>query len=115
MKRITQLAAAFGLAALTFTGGVMSATPSSTCPSTGTRVYLNANGSVTLNGQTMEAAKLKDALQRLAPKPTVVCYSRANGTGDPPASVEVVLEAIMATRLPIGLFTDATFVTPVRP
>jgi predicted transcriptional regulator len=83
------------------------------CPESGARVFLFATGHVTLNGRRMEATQLIDALMALAPAPTVICYSREDATGEPHPSVETVLEALMATQLPIGLFTDASFQTPV--
>jgi hypothetical protein len=86
----------------------------SVCPSTGARVFLSAEGVVTLNGQKVEAPVLKGALEALKPKPTVVCYARENAAGEPNPAMGVVLDAITATRLPIGLFTDSTFRTVVK-
>ena len=85
------------------------------CPSSGARVFLSERGVVTLNGRQVEASQLKAALLSLSPKPTVVCYSRGAPAGEPHPSMPVVLEAIMSLRLPIGLFTDSTFTTPVKP
>jgi hypothetical protein len=85
------------------------------CPDDGAKVFLSAHGVVTLNGRQVEASKLIDALMALSPKPTVVCYSREAPQGEPHESMKVVLDAIIAMRLPIGLFTDATFKTAVRP
>jgi hypothetical protein len=84
------------------------------CPDSGAKVLLKASGDVVLNGQSMPAARLKAALSALTPKPTVICYSRDNPTGKPPATMSVVFDAIMALKLPIGMFTDATFTTPVK-
>jgi hypothetical protein len=84
------------------------------CPSTGTRVFLTTQGVVTLNGQKIDASKLQGALKALKPRPTIICYSRENGTGEPHPSMKTVLDAIMSTKLPIGLFTDSTFKTPVK-
>jgi hypothetical protein len=84
------------------------------CPETGARVFLSSTGEVTLNGRPVAATELKNELLALAPAPTVICYSREDAAGEPHPSVQTVLEALMATRLPIGLFTDATFKTPVR-
>jgi hypothetical protein len=79
------------------------------CPDSGARVFLKTDGRITLNGRAVEAAHLAAELQGLIPKPSVICYSRENPQGEPHPAMAAVLEAIMATRLPVGLFTDATF------
>jgi hypothetical protein len=84
------------------------------CPASGARVFLKASGEVLLNGKLLTASQLKDALSTLSPRPTIICYSRDSAQGEPPASMGIVLDSIMALRLPVGLFTDATFATPVR-
>jgi hypothetical protein len=63
----------------------------------------------------MTADKVREAITSLQPKPTVVCYSRDDPQQEPPPQAEAVMEAIMALRLPVGFFTDATFRTPVTP
>jgi hypothetical protein len=85
------------------------------CPESGARLFLTAQGHVTLNGRAVEVSALKDALLTLSPTPTVICYSRENPAAQPHPAAQAVLEAMMATQLPIGLFTDETFQTPVRP
>jgi hypothetical protein len=85
------------------------------CPDSGAKVFLTAQGAVTLNGRPLEPSQLKDALLGLSPAPTVICYSRENPAGEPPPAAQSVLEAMMAVRLPIGFFTDQTFQTPIRP
>ena len=85
------------------------------CPDTGARVFLTADGRVTLNGRKVESSHLAAELQALTPKPTVICYSRENPQGEPHPAMTVVLQAIMSARLPVGLFSDATFQTPVKP
>jgi hypothetical protein len=84
------------------------------CPNSGARVFLTAQGAVTLNGKGVEASTLKSALEALKPKPTVICYSRENAAGEPHPAMTVVMDAITSTRLPIGLFTDSTFKTAVK-
>ena len=106
-----QTVAALLLVAMLISGGSMAAG----CPDTGAKVFLTADGRVTLNGRKVEAAHLAAELKALAPKPTVICYSRESPQGDPPPAMTVVLEAIMSVGLPVGLFSDATFQTPVRP
>ena len=85
------------------------------CPDSGARVFFTVQGDVVLNGERMDAPKLKDALLALSPTPTVICYSRENPSDEPHPAVDLVMEAMMATQLPIGLFTDSTFQTPVVP
>ena len=85
------------------------------CPDSGARVFLTAQGDVTLNGRHMAASELRDALLALSPVPTIICYSRENPVAEPHPAVQTVLEALMATQLPIGFFTDATFQTAVTP
>jgi len=85
------------------------------CPDSGAKVFLSELGVVTLNGRQVEASKLKVALLSLSPKPTVVCYSREIPKGEPHSSMPLVLDAIMALGLPIGLYTDSTFTVPVKP
>jgi hypothetical protein len=88
---------------------------SNSCPESGARVYLAENGVVTLNGRKVEAARLQDALKALSPRPTVVCYSRENPDSEPHQSMSIVLDAIISMNLPVGLFTDSTFTTPLKP
>lgn len=82
---------------------------STACPAAGARVFLFASGVVSLNGQVVEVSKLKAALDGLRPKPTVICYSRGSTKGEPPASMVLVLDTIISTRLPIGFYTDGSF------
>jgi hypothetical protein len=63
----------------------------------------------------MKATELKDALLALAPTPTVICYSRESPGEEPHPAVQSVIDAMMATQLPIGFFTDSTFTMPVVP
>jgi hypothetical protein len=87
------------LAALGVSRGAVAAP----CPETGAKVFLT----------TTEASRLAAALQRLKPKPSVICYSRENPEGEPHPAMTAVLEAIMSMRLPVRIFTDATFQRPV--
>jgi hypothetical protein len=47
-------------------------------------------------------------------KGPVICYSRENPAGEPHPTMQVVLDAMVSSRFPIGLFTDATFKTAVK-
>ena len=83
------------------------------CPDSGVRIYLDGHGNVTVNGKAVRLKNLGAELAALQPRPSVVCYSRDNPQQEPPAQYEVVMKAIMAMRLPVGLFTDDTFKTPI--
>lgn len=89
--------------------GMAAAAQSTACPGSGARVYLTSSGVVTLNGREIDVPKFKAALDALKPAPTVICYSRQAGKDEPHPSMVLVLDAIIATRIPIGFFTDATF------
>jgi hypothetical protein len=88
---------------------------SRSCPDSGVRIYLHRDGSVTVNGVPVEAGKVREVVTHLVPKPTVVCYARDDPQKEPPPQAQAVVEAIIALRLPVGFFTDATFSTPVVP
>jgi hypothetical protein len=113
------LQAALPVVVVSILGILMSPTSSgaapTACPSTGAKVFMNSAGAVTLNGKQIQASALKGALAKLSPKPTVVCYSRENPAGEPHPAMQTVLDAIISMNLPVGLFTDGTFSTPVRP
>jgi hypothetical protein len=85
------------------------------CPDSGVRIYVDAAGTITVNGQIVRAADLPQALASLKPHPTEVCYSRANPQGEPRPESIAVMEAIVALRLPVGFYTDGTFKTRVKP
>jgi hypothetical protein len=85
------------------------------CPESGARVFFTAQGDVTLNGRRMDVSELQNALLALSPMPTVICYSRESPDAEPHPAVQTVIEAMMATQLPVGFYTDATFRTPVVP
>jgi hypothetical protein len=71
-------------------------------------------GVITVNGQVASVADLPQTLSSLKPRPTEVCYSRANATGQPPPEVMAVIQAIMALRVPLSFYTDKTFKTRVK-
>jgi hypothetical protein len=102
---------AIGFGVLWIAGGAMAAG----CPESGARIFLTAGGKVTLNGHLVEPPELAAELQALNPKPTVICYSREKPQTGPPPAMRTVMDAIMSMHLPVGLFTDSTFQTPVRP
>ena len=110
LARLRPSALALCLAASIAMGDAMS----EECPASGVRIYVDAAGAITVNGQVVLAANLRQSLASLKPQPTVVCYSRANAQGEPPPEAMAVMEAIIALRLPVGFYTDETFKTPVK-
>lgn len=110
--RHAQSLAALTLLACGATAQAADAAKPGACPASGARVWLQATGEVLLNGRPLAAPRLQDALSALQPRPTVICYARENAEDEPPPTMETVLEALMAQRLPIGLYTDDTFATP---
>jgi hypothetical protein len=83
-------------------------------PTSIVRIYVNAGGVITVNGNIVSAANLNHSLQSLKPTPTEVWYSRANVQGEPPPGGMAVMEAIVALRLPVAFYTDETFKTRVK-
>jgi hypothetical protein len=82
------------------------------CPASAVRVFLSGSGGVLLNGRSVEASRLSTELTAIKPQPTLVCYSRERPWGKPPSTVKVVLDALIALKVPLRFYTDATFTTP---
>ena len=90
----------------------VAAAASDSCPASGVRVFLKSSGSLILNGRSIEASRLSSELSAIRPRPTLICYSREKPWDKPPATVELVLGALMALNLPFRFYTDATFSSP---
>jgi hypothetical protein len=71
-------------------------------------------GVIAVNGQVVSVADLPQTLSSLKPRPTEVCYSRANVQGEPPPAVMAVIQAIMALHVPVSFYTDKSFKTRVK-
>ena len=84
------------------------------CPGSAVRIYVDGVGVITVNGQVVSVVDLSRMLSSLKPRPTEVCYSRANAQGEPPPEVMPVIRAIMALRVPVSFYTDKTFKTRVK-
>jgi hypothetical protein len=84
------------------------------CPGSAVRIYVDSAGVITVNGQIASVADLPQTLSSLKPRPTEVCYSRADAQGEPPPEVMAVIQAIMALRVPVSFYTDKTFKTRVK-
>jgi hypothetical protein len=109
MSALTRIVATvIGLFSATASQAQQGTTPTP-CPASGARVFLAADGSVSLNGKPIPAAELKAALSALNPRPSEICYSRGNSNGAPPSNVERVMDDIASLRVPISFYTDATF------
>ena len=83
------------------------------CPRSGAKVLVTALGNVTLNGAVVPVDNLATLLSALAPRPTEVCYFREKPKGEPPAAVRIAVNAIIAAKLPITFYSDASFTTRV--
>tara|TARA_R110000764_G_scaffold142277_1_gene230293 strand:+ start:523 stop:894 length:372 start_codon:yes stop_codon:yes gene_type:complete len=79
-------------------------------PGTSARVFVAADGTVSLNRAVVAVEALPAALKKLQPTINVVCYSRENPEAfEPhPAALEA-LDAITELRLPVALYWDAGF------
>ena len=84
------------------------------CPDSAVRIYVDGAGVITVNGQVASVADLPQTLSSLKPRPTEVCYSRANAQGEAPPEVMAVIQAIMALQVPVSFYTDKTFKTRVK-
>src|SRR5207244_11678191 len=83
-------------------------------PAVGGSMNLGAAGVITVSGHVVPDAHLPQALASLKQQPTEICYSRANAQGEPPPGTMAVMEAIIALRLPVSLYTDGTFKSRVN-
>ena len=79
------------------------------CPDGGGRVFLLANGNVTLNGKPVGAGDFARRLSELKPRPSEICYSRENPTREPPPEMRTIVDAIIAMQLPVSFYTDSSF------
>jgi hypothetical protein len=78
------------------------------------RISVLRDGSVLLDGKTVELAELAGALKAL-PDGTAVSYYREDPTGNPPAAAVDVMKLIVDRRLPVRLSTRADFSDTVGP
>lgn len=84
------------------------------CPSSAAKVFVTAAGVIHLNGLVVSLPKLTSSLKALTPPPTAICYSRDNPMSEVPPAAMAALQAVVATRLPLSLYTDNTFTTQLR-
>ena len=93
---------------------VLGNSSSEDCPDSAARIYMDGVGVIAVNGQVVSVADLPQTLSSLKPRPTEVCYSRANVQGEPPPAVMAVIQAIMALHVPVSFYTDKSFKTRVK-
>jgi hypothetical protein len=81
----------------------------SPCPESGTRILVSSNGRVTLNGTEVPPENLLEALRALDPSPTTLCYFAERPVEAPQATMKLIVDALMAMRMPISFYTDPLF------
>ena len=79
------------------------------CPDGAAKIAVSALGEVTLNGAKIAAKDLVATLTALKPAPMEVCYFRENPGAEPLPAALAALNAIIAARLPVSLYSDAAF------
>lgn len=83
------------------------------CPRAAVRLYIDQGGVVTVNGVQVTPQTLPQYLRRLKPAPKLACYSVAGTTGRPLGSAMQVIVTVSQLDLPLEVYTDHTFATPV--
>jgi biopolymer transport protein ExbD len=78
------------------------------------KVYIEENGVITADGNTLSLKDLDAALSKLKISNGTVYYSRANIEGDPPPESMKVMDILVKYGLPVRLYTDKTFSVPVK-
>lgn len=79
------------------------------------KVYVEKNGAITANGNSISLAELDSSFGKLKAKNGIVYYSRDNPTQDASEESMKVMELVVKYSLPIKLFTDRTFSEIVKP
>lgn len=67
------------------------------------RVFIEADGTIKLDGEIGTLQQLKDRLTEVKSKDGAVLYSRANPEGDPPPNALEALQLIVDEELPVVL------------
>ncbi len=78
------------------------------------KVYVDRKGEITSNGNIVSLEELDKQLKELKENNGAVHYSRTNVTNDPPEECMKVFQLVVEYELPIKLYTDKTFKTPVK-
>ena len=77
------------------------------------RVY--QDGRITLDGESVSIDDLQAALVQLKQRGGAVWYYRESGESEPHANASTVVQAIVASRLPVSLSSEEDFSTVVLP
>ena len=78
------------------------------------RLYVDESGIVSVNGAHVAPGVLLQYIRRLNPAPKLACYSVAGTTGRPLGSATQVIVILSELELPLEVYTDDTFSTPVN-
>ncbi len=73
------------------------------------KVYVNAAGIITANGQITTLPDLEKQMQALKTKNGIVFYSRDNQQADPPQQSIQVMDMVVKYSLPVQFYADSTF------
>ena len=84
------------------------------CPDRGVRIYVGDGNEVTVNGVRVADMDMVRHLMKLAPAPELVCFVNATRPESPFAAGMALSSVAGVLRLPIILYTDGTFATPLR-
>jgi hypothetical protein len=84
------------------------------CPMEGLRINVDAEGVITVNGNQVELLDVSKYLQRIRPTPKIACYSLASTARRPLMAGISVIEDVALLDLPLEVFADSTFNTPVK-
>jgi hypothetical protein len=79
------------------------------CPVDGVRIYVDAEGAITVNGAQVAPQDLREQLQRLDPAPRLACYSLASTADRPLQNAIDAVTIIGLLDLPIEVYADNTF------
>lgn len=78
------------------------------------KVYVNATGIITADGNAVSLNVLDSSFSILKEKNGTVYYSRFDTGGEPPENSMQVMELIVKHGLPLRFYTDKTFTVPVE-
>ena len=85
-----------------------------TCPKEGVRLNVDAEGVITVNGTQVDLLDVSKYLRQLKPTPTLACYSLASTARKPLMAAISVTTDVALLDLPLEVFADSTFNTPVK-
>jgi hypothetical protein len=77
------------------------------------KVFVKTSGAIVLNGNQIETSAFGPILAHVKVEEGRVYYAREAGQSEPTQAQYAVFDQIAAVGVPIGLFTNETFSTPV--